>query len=217
MRRVLAASVAALLLFPLVAIPALAVGLDGGCVLQVRSFAGDNATGNPIDEGQASGPISQGDVGSQTNPFEVNPEGSVDFLFTTPTVFQNNHWAIFAEGLPVPILAGSDDNPMDVDETGIVSLNDTIKALPFRVVGTFLISGDLWGNNNASHCQGEGFVKVLGDPVGTIPWDLAAALIILSGLMLLVATPYTVDFEVDQIGGEQLHTGPITGPPPGTA
>ena len=40
---------------------------------------------------------------------------------------------------------------------------------------------------------------------------LAAALIVLSGLVLLVATPYTVDWEVDQTGGERLHTGPMGG------
>ena len=142
----------------------------------------------------------------------MDPEGSIDFAFHTgTTVFQNNHWEIYAQGLPVPILAGSDDNPLDVDETGIVTVEEQIKAFPFRFVGVLFISGDLWGNGNASHCHGEGFVQILGDPVGTIPWDVAAALILLSGLVLLVATPYSATWETDPNAGEQLHTGPIPG------
>jgi hypothetical protein len=211
MRRLFVAGAVGLLLSMTMWVPVWAADLTGGCTLQVRSFDGPDATGAVVDQASVSGPIADGAVGSQSNPFEVNPEGSVDFLFTTPTVFQNNHWSIFAQGLPVPILSGSDDNPLDVDETGILSLNDAIKALPFRVVGVFLVSGDIWGNNNGSHCSGEGYVKVLGDPIGTIPWDVAAALIVLSGLVLLVATPYSTTWEIDPTGGERLQNGPITG------
>jgi len=210
MRRLLAAGVVATMLALLLILPVLAAELTSPCSMEVRSFDGLNASGTEIDAGAAAGPIAEGDVGSQSRPFKVDPEGSIDFAFHTgTTIFENNHWSIFAQGLPVAILAGSDDNPLDVDETGIVSLNEAIKALPFRVVGVFFISGDLYGNNDASHCHGEGYVQVLGDPIGTIPWDVAAALIVLSGLVLLVATPYTVDWEVDQLGGERLHTGPI--------
>jgi hypothetical protein len=213
MKRVIAAGVVAAMLGLLLVLPVIAAELTSPCSMEVRSFNGaDPQTSTMVDEGSAAGPIAEGAVGSQTRPFKVDPEGSIDFAFHTgTTVFQNNRWNIFAQGLPVPILAGSDDNPLDVDETGVVTLNDAIKALPFRVVGVVFVSGDLWGNGDASHCHGEGYVQVLGDPVGTIPWDVAAALIVLSGLVLLVATPYTVDWEVDQTGGERLHTGPMGG------
>lgn len=208
MRRLPAAGGVALLLLILFAVPVSAAEMSGGCVLQVRSL---DKSGGQLDQGQASGPIPDGAVGSQSRPFKVDPDGSVDFLFTTPTVFQNNHWAIFAQGLPVALLSGDDDNPMDTDETGLVSLTDAVKALPFRVVGTFLVSGDIYGNGDASHCRGEGYVQVVGDPVGTIPWDIAVALIVLSGLVLLVATPYSTTWETDPNSGERLHSGPITG------
>lgn len=212
MKRLFAAGIATSLLL-LLAVPTLAAELTGGCRLEVRSFDGPNLTGNAVDSGQASGPIPEGSVGSQTRPFKVDPEGSVDFLFNTGTVvFQNNRWAIYAQGLPVPILSGQDDNPMDVDETGIVEVNETVKALPFRFVGTLFITGDLWGNvGDTSHCHGEGFVQVLGDPVGTVPWILAAALILLSGAVLLVATPYSTTWETDPNAGERLRTGPVSG------
>lgn len=209
MRRLLAAGAIGALLLLLAAVPVLAAGLDGGCILEVRSFDGPNASGAQVDQGEATGPIAEGSVGSQSNPFQIDPEGSIDFLFRTPTVFENNHWAVYVQGLPFAILQGDDDNPGDTDETGIVTLDEAVKALPFRVVGTFFVSGDLWGNNDTAHCHGEGFVQVLGDPVGTIPWDIAALLIVLAGIGLLVATPYTTDWETDPTGGEQLHSGPL--------
>lgn len=209
MKRLLAAGGVTVLLSLLIAVPVLASELTGGCVIQLRSFDGPQATGNQVDAAQAVGIISEGAVGSQSNPFEVDPAGSIDFLFTTPTVFQNNSWAIYAQGLPVALLSGSDDNPLDLDERGVVSFAEQIKALPFRVVGTFLITGDLWGNNNGSHCHGEGYVKVLGDPVGTIPWDIAVGLMVFSGLALLVAVPYSTTWETDPTGGERLRSGPI--------
>jgi hypothetical protein len=210
MRRVISAGVVAATLVIVFVLPVLAAQLSGGCSIEARSFDGPGATGAMVDEGSMIGPQPEGGVGSQTRPFKVDPAGSIDFLFNTGTiVFQNNHWSIFAAGLPVAILSGSDDNPLDVDETGIVNVNETIQKLPFKFVGVLFISGDLWGNSDTAHCYGEGYVQVLGNAVGTIPWDVAAALILLSGLVLLVATPYTVDWEVDQIGGERLHTGPI--------
>jgi hypothetical protein len=213
MRRLFAAGVVATMLALLLVLPAVAAELSGGCSMEVRSFDGpDPQTSTEVDAGAAAGPIAEGAVGSQTRPFKVDPEGSIDFAFHTgTTVFQNNQWEIYVQGLPVAILAGSDDNPLDVDETGIVTINEAVKALPVRVVGTFFVSGNLFGNGVADHCHGEGYVQVLGDPVGTIPWDVAIVLIVASGLMLLVATPYSTTWETDPNAGERLHSGPIGG------
>jgi hypothetical protein len=210
MRRVISAGAVAATLAIIFVLPVLAAQLSGGCSMELRSFAGPGATGATVDQAAVNGPIPEGAPGSQSRPFKIEPEGSIDFAFHTGTqVFQNNHWTIYAQGLPVPILAGSDDNPGDVDEIGIVEVNETIQALPFKFVGTVFVSGDLYGNNDTLHCYGEGYVQVLGDPVGTIPWDLAAILILVSGAVLLVATPYSVNWEVDPTGGETLKTGPV--------
>jgi hypothetical protein len=210
MRRLFAAGVVAMTLALALVLPVLAAQLSGGCSMQVRSFTGENADGSTIDEASVQGPIAEGDVGSQSRPFKVDPAGSVDFVFKTgTTVFTNNHWSIYAQGLPIAILSGSDDNPMDLDETGIVTVADQVAKLPFKFVGTLFVSGDLYGNNDTAHCYGEGYVQILGDPVGTIPWDIAAALIVLSGLVLLVATPYSTTWETDPNSGERLHSGPI--------
>jgi hypothetical protein len=203
-----------LLLMVPAAVTVLGAELTGGCVLEVRSFDGPQASGNEVDEGRAQGVIAEGDVGSQSRPFMVDPQGSIDFLFTTPTVFQNNHWAIYAQGIPVALLAGQDDNPLDVDETGVVELGEIVEKLPFEVVGVFFISGDLWGNDDANHCHGEGYVELLGDPVGTPLWLLAAALLALGGVGILLAVPYSRTWETDPNAGERLHTGQVTDEPP---
>src|SRR5262245_32906893 len=121
MKRLIAVGAVVPLLLLLFAMPVMAAELTGGCALAVRSYTGADATGEQIDEGQMQGIVAKGDKGDAANPFEVSLDGSVDFLFSTaPTVFQNNHWAIYAQGVPVPLLQGSDDNPLDVDETGVV-------------------------------------------------------------------------------------------------
>lgn len=210
MRRVFAAAVVSATLAIIFVLPVMAATLTLPCSMELRSFEGPGATGTEVDTAAVKGPIPEGDPGSQSRPFKIDPEGSIDFAFHTgQSVFENNHWTIYAQGLPVPILAGQDDNPGDVDEIGIVEVNETIQNLPFKFVGTVFVSGDLYGNNDTLHCYGEGYVQVLGDPVGTIPWDIAAALILLSGVMLLVATPYSVNWEVDPTGGETLKTGPV--------
>jgi hypothetical protein len=210
MRRLFAAGAAVSILM-LVAVPfVLGAELTGGCVLEVRSYTLADAQGDVVDEGRMAGIVPEGQKGDDSNPFKVDLDGSVDFFFSTgTTVFQNNTWSIYAQGIPIPLLTGFDDNPMDVDEAGVVNLNNISEALPFEVAGTFFVHGDLWGNNNTNHCHGEGYVKVGDSPLTTPLGLIAAALVLLGGSMLAVAVPYSRDWEVDPIGGEYLHTGPI--------
>jgi hypothetical protein len=112
----------------------------------------------------------------------VTWDGRVDFRFDTGVLFSNNHWNVRLEG--VPVLSGKDDDPSDLDEVGNLKLD-----LPIRMVGVFNISGDLFGNGDTTHCAGDGWIYLVGDPIGTVPWIIAAILILL-GLIGLVATPY---------------------------
>ena len=63
-----------------------------------------------------------------------------------------------------------------------------------RVVGLVHISGWLEGNDGTVRCEGNGWVNVVGDPVGTIPWIVFLTLLAL-GAIFLIATPYTVTWE----------------------
>jgi len=205
MKRLAAAGGVAMLLLLYLVLPVQAADMTGGCTLQVRSL---DATGQQLSEGSLPGPAEGpfAPVGDQSNPLGVEWDGTVDFLFQTgTTVFQNNHWSIQVQGLPV--LSGSDDNPLDTDETGTVSIG-SVSPLPGALVGLFHVTGDLYGNNDANHCHGDGWVYLVGDPVGSIPWDVAAGAIVL-GLLGLVVTPYSTTWETDPNAGEELHTGPL--------
>jgi hypothetical protein len=205
MRRLIAAGGVATLLLLYLALPAAAADLTGGCTLEARSF---DANGTQLDQGSlpgaAVGPIAT--VGDQNNPFRVDFDGSVDFVFRTgSTVFQNNHWSIQVQGIPV--LSGSDDNPLDVDETGTVTISK-VSLVPGPIVGLFHVTGDLYGNNDADHCHGDGWVYLVGNPAGSLPWDVALGALAF-GLIGLVATPYSTTWETDPNAGEQLHTGEL--------
>jgi hypothetical protein len=203
MRRfVRATAVAALLL--LWALPAQAADLTGGCTLEVRSL---DANGNVLDDATGANQVPGGNEGTATNPFRIDWNGKVDFHFVTGnTVFQNNHWEIYAENIPTAILKGSDDNPIDRDELGNVVIGDKVPG-GVRFVGLIYVNGTLVGNGGTATCAGNGWVQIMGDPIGTIPWDVMVVLLLL-GAVFLIATPYTTDWE------EGAYT-PMAPTPPG--
>ena len=174
------------------------------CSLEARSYSNDGdweaaasgavpAGAIELDSGFVAGTQSNGE-GTETDPFDVSWDGRVDFRFQTgTTVFVNNTWSIYAESVPVPILSGSDDNPMDIDEIGFVKIHETAAGFP-RFVGLVYVHGVLEGNGGTSRCEGEGWVRLVGDPTGTVAWWVMAALIV-AGMLFLVATPYTPDWE----------------------
>jgi hypothetical protein len=160
------------------------------CSLEVRSYEADGVT--VLDEGVVENGSSP--EGTQDDPFDVAWDGRVDFRFQTGNVvFQNNEWAMYAMGLPVPILQGSDNNPMDRDEIGFVEIENVAPGVP-RFVGLVHVNGWLEGNGGTSRCDGEGWIRIVGDPVGTVPWIVMAGFI-LAGFVFLVATPYTTTWE----------------------
>ena len=193
----IACVVACIALGLLAAVPTLAATLTSQniqppCSLEARSIAEDGTT---LDEGVIQNGTSP--EGTLEDPFDIDWYGRVEFRFQTgDTVFQNNHWEVYANDVPVPILQGSDDNPGDIDEVGFVEIESTAPGLP-RFVGMVYVTGWLEGNSGASRCEGEGWVRIVGDPVGTVPWMVMAALIAL-GLVFLVATPYTLTWEEGQ-------------------
>lgn len=201
MRGLAIAGALALFGLALFALPVAGAELTGGCTLDARSYATDGTT--ILDEG-----VAPGSEGSQSDPFDVAWDGTVDFHFTTgDKVLQNNEWEIYAAGVPVAILKGSDDNPMDRDETGFVNVGEGIPD-GFRIVGLVHVSGWLEGNEGVDRCEGSGWVRIVGDPVGTIPW-IVFLLLLAAGALFLVATPYTITWE------EGGHSGEIPGGDPG--
>jgi hypothetical protein len=200
MRRLVIAGALALMAVMMLALPLLAAELTGGCTLQANSF---DQNGAPLE----TGTVPPGTEGTDQNPFRIAWNGRVDFRFTTgTTVFANNVWAVYAAGIPFPILSGSDDNPMDLDESGNVTIGPGV---PGPVVGLFYVTGFIEGNGGTSRCDGNGWVQIVGDPLATIPFWLAVALLVL-GAALLVATPYGGTWE--EGGRSPMPSGSATPP-----
>jgi hypothetical protein len=175
MRRVAVVGALAVTMLAALATPAVAAPLDGGCSGTAQSR---DDGGGPVDNLAAP----DGATGTKSNPFEVEYDGTVAYQGTGP-VITDHSWKLAVFG--VPVKTGGDDNEgKDTTADG----TETVKEyLPFRVAGIFYVSGDIEGTGG--ECTGSGWVRLKGNPAGTIPW-LVGLVVLASGAVLLVfATP----------------------------
>lgn len=75
-----------------------------------------------------------------------------------------------------------------------------------RVTGLIHVTGWINGSSGQSSCEGSGWVRILGDPVGTWPWLSFIAALMMGGIFL-VATPYTSTWE-DEGDGDDADPAP---------
>lgn len=180
MRRLVIAGALALVGVTILALPAVAAELTGGCTLELASA---DAQGAPLDAGTAP----SGTQGTAQDPFQVVWSSTVDYRFSSgATPYQSSVWAIYALGLPIAIARGSDADPLEPVEIGDFTVGG---GTPGQLVGTFYVSGFIEGNGGTSRCDGSGWVQLVGDPLGTIPFWVAVVLFFIGGA-LLIATPY---------------------------
>jgi len=117
---------------------------------------------------------------TQADPFLVDWDGTVKWTGTMGTlVIKDHHWSVSVFNLPTPQRGGDANEDGDTDGNGTVQVSDT---LPFKVTGLFYVSGQISGTGGS--CEGSGWVKLIGDPIGTIPFFLGLALILLGLLGL---------------------------------
>jgi hypothetical protein len=145
------------------------------CSLEITSLDID---GIPVDS--ASG--GTGDA-TQDDPFIVDWDGDVLWSGTTgDQVITNNSWHIDVFGFPTP-LRGGDANEAG-DRQG-QDRYDVSASAPFRLTGLFFVSGELTGEGGS--CAGSGWFKIAGEPVGTVPFYLAIALILIGAVLIAIA------------------------------
>jgi hypothetical protein len=145
------------------------------CTLEVTSV---DAAGAAVDS--ATGP--SGDA-SQEDPFIVDWDGKVVWNGTTGSqVITDNSWFVNVYGIPTPLRGSGANEEGKADGEGTV---DVSTSLPFKLTGLYYISGEIGGEGGS--CSGSGWVKLEGDPVGTVPFFLAIALIVLGAVLIAVA------------------------------
>jgi hypothetical protein len=144
------------------------------CILTARSL---DANGTEIATIQGGA-----DDATQTNPFLVDWAGTIAYQGSTaPATIQNHRWHVDVFGLPTP-LQGANPNAKG-DQTGQGTVNVAGNA-PFRFTGLYYVSGAIAGAGGS--CEGNGWLKVLGDPIGTIPFYFAVGGGVIAILLLLL-------------------------------
>ncbi|MEX2011906.1 MAG: hypothetical protein WEF51_06705 [Chloroflexota bacterium] len=170
MRRSFAAAVvltASLLLAATAPVSAFPLSL---CQLSLTS---KDASGAPLDTAQSGA-----NDATQSDPFLVDWDGTVDYTGMTTNVIKNYSYQVFVLGIPTPLRGGDTNDDEDVDGGGTVGVSANA---PFRVTGLFKVSGGYSGEGGS--CGGSGWFKLIGDPTGTVPFWLGLILIAVGTLL----------------------------------
>ncbi len=164
MRRVLCVIALVAAVTGLTAAPAAAVTLTGGCQGTGRSL---DADGNEIMTVTAP----SAEPGTSGNPVLVDYDGTVEYAGSGPLMV-DHHWEIQVFGVTVKS-GGSKNGSRQTSTDGVADVSDY---LPFKITGVYYVSGGISGDGGS--CDGNAFVKLIGSPVGTIPWIVALGFIV---------------------------------------
>jgi hypothetical protein len=164
----------------LVALPALILLLPTAagafpltnCTLELTSL---DASGNTIATAKAGA-----NDATQESPLLVDFDGKVQWTGTQGSqVIKNHTWGVSIFNIPTPLSGGDPNTAGKSDGDGTVQVGAN---LPFRVTGLFYVSGSIAGTGGS--CAGSGWMRLRGDPFGTIGFWLFVVLIAL-GLLLM--------------------------------
>lgn len=171
MRRTMTAAVMlAAVWILMLAAPAAAFPLVN-CTLQATALAADGSTIDSIQSGA--------DDATQAKPFLVDWDGTVSYTGTSQIEMKANTWHVDVFGIPTPLRGGDPNTADSRDGKGTVGVSSNA---PFRITGLYFVSGSITGSGGI--CTGSGWLKLTGDPTGTIPMLIALALLVLGLIML---------------------------------
>jgi len=186
------------LLSILIAAPAAAFELNGGCTLDIAST---DASGAALDT--SSGAPGGGQGGTQADPFVVDWDGSVSWNGSSGSqVFMDHSWQVSVFGIPTPLRGG---DPNDGGDTTAVDSTGVSENAPFELTGIFYVSGDINGAEG-THCDGNGWFRLNGNPLTTIPFWVSVIIAAIGAGLLLGARPTAT--------GATASSGPSADEPP---
>lgn len=127
---------------------------------------------------------------SRRDPFQIEPDGGLDWAATSPTVFQDYEWEIHVVlgGIPVPLDSGTEPNEegttVNGDEVGKVGTYAGERGMDIDLLtGVYEVGGF------AATCDGFGFVELVGD--GLDPVALIAVIVAIVLLIILIILMFT--------------------------
>jgi len=153
--------------------------LNGGCTVEAASN---------IDSTVVT------DTSSQ-EPFQVDPDGGLSWVATSPGPITNHFWEIYVDvgGFPVNIASNDEVEPNtagDTEKIGEVTdlsayIQEVSDTSGLELDGVFEVGGNIDGEGGA--CDGFGFVELIAEPLSTLISQIAAGvgLLALIGLLAL--------------------------------
>lgn len=177
-RRLLGGWAAATAMGLLLASPVAAFELNGGCNVTLTSM---DASGGVIDT--ASGP---GGGGTQADPFLIDWDGSISWQSNSGSqVFKEHGWQTYVFMIPTPVRGGHPNEGGSTTGSGTAGVGENA---PFRITGLYYVSGDINGAGG-THCDGNGWFKLIGDPLGTVPFLIGLGFMVAGGVVVATARP----------------------------
>jgi hypothetical protein len=167
--------------------------LGSDCVLAAISFRSDDSLLDSV--------VSGADDSSQTDPFQVDWAGQVHWVGRTTSTITNNSWHVDVFMLPTP-LRGGDANPRS-NKIGDGDI-DVGANVPFRFTGLYYVSGEFSGDGGS--CAGSGWVRLIGNPLASVPFWIAV-LVALVGLVALIVAWRTAGWGWALLGGVLAGVG----------
>jgi len=153
--------------------------LNGGCTVEAAS---------DIDSTVVT------DTSSQ-EPFQVDPDGGLSWVATSPGPITNHFWEIYVDvgGFPVNVASNDEVEPNtagDTEKSGEVTdlsayIQEVSDTSGLELDGVFEVGGSIDGEGGA--CDGFGFVELIAEPLSTLISQIAAGvgLLALIGLLAL--------------------------------
>jgi hypothetical protein len=153
--------------------------LNGGCTVQATSSLDSTVVTDT----------------SRQDPFEIDPNGSLSWVATSPAAITNHLWEIYVDigGFPVviannvqpePNTAGDLENTGDVADVSVY-VEEVSNYAGVDLVGVLEVGGSIDGDGGA--CDGFGFVHLAQDAFSSLIAQIATgiALVALIGLLYL--------------------------------
>jgi len=128
---------------------------------------------------------------TRQDPFEVDPEGGLSWLATSPGPIMDHTWEIWVDvgGFAVvvaeggdPNSAGSMENHGDVPDVSVY-VEDVTEVSGQQIRGVFEVGGDIEGDGGA--CDGFAFVRLTAAPFGTLASQIAGVLALIALISLV--------------------------------
>jgi hypothetical protein len=202
----------------LTARPADAATINGPCSATAASFTSgvdpDDPASLAIDVIEIP-ENSSVDNGTEGNPFGLDSQGSVAWSGQTSMAATNHSWSV--DFLVAGVGSLDDSDPNAEDERTDSGVKDMADIFPADVTGLVKVDGTFASDGGT--CTGDGWIKLIGSPTGTIPWigGLVAGAIGLLGLAF--ATPKAIPSAAAMVpeasagGADAAAPMPTPGPP----